>query len=277
MNKTEHYQLNQWDAEDRILRADFNADNAAIEVGMKANADAIAAETSARTAADTAIRTDFAAADTAIRSEFAAADTKIRTDFAAADTTIKNSVTTETTNRKSADTAIRKEFAAADEVLRSENMMVLLSSTTTTTAATQINVSVSSLALDSYSKILIIPDIGLASVSDTLRMRINKLTSAVYYRGSTVSSSVKDFAGLLLPAFGHSTKTLNGGTEISMQLGGDTICGWITSYGPGANYDSVFGLSSATLAPSAISTINFYATSGNSLVAGSKIRIYGVK
>lgn len=274
MNKTEHYQLNQWDAEDRILRADFNADNAAIEAGMKANADAIAAETSARTAANTAIRTDFAAADTKIRTDFAAADTKIRTDFAAADTTIKNSVTTETTNRKSADTAIRKEFAAADEVLRSENMMVLLSSTTTTASASQINVSVSSLDLDSYSKILIIPSIGLASVSDTLRMRINKLTSAIYYPGT---STAKEFAGTFSPAFGHSSKTSNGCTEISMQLGGENICGRIVSYAPGTSYTSVFGVLAAKVAPSAISTINFYATSGNSLVAGSKIRIYGVK
>ena len=34
MTKTETYQLNQWDPEDRILRSDFNADNAAIEEVM---------------------------------------------------------------------------------------------------------------------------------------------------------------------------------------------------------------------------------------------------
>lgn len=31
MNKTEHFGLNQWDGTDRILRADFNADNATID------------------------------------------------------------------------------------------------------------------------------------------------------------------------------------------------------------------------------------------------------
>ena len=45
MTKTEHYQLNQWDAVDPIRREDFNADNAAIDAVLsgKADADALAA------------------------------------------------------------------------------------------------------------------------------------------------------------------------------------------------------------------------------------------
>lgn len=34
MTKTEHYQLNQWDAGDRVLRTDFNADNAALDAAL---------------------------------------------------------------------------------------------------------------------------------------------------------------------------------------------------------------------------------------------------
>ena len=34
MRKTEHYQLNQWDAEDAIQRTDFNADNEKIEAAL---------------------------------------------------------------------------------------------------------------------------------------------------------------------------------------------------------------------------------------------------
>ena len=37
MTKTEHYQLNQWDASDRVLIADFNADNAKIDAALAAN------------------------------------------------------------------------------------------------------------------------------------------------------------------------------------------------------------------------------------------------
>ena len=36
MNKTPNYQLNQWGAEDRVLRTDFNADNAKIDAAIKA-------------------------------------------------------------------------------------------------------------------------------------------------------------------------------------------------------------------------------------------------
>jgi hypothetical protein len=37
LKKTQNYQLNQWDASDRILREDFNADNAKIDAAMEAN------------------------------------------------------------------------------------------------------------------------------------------------------------------------------------------------------------------------------------------------
>ena len=40
MQKTTNYQLNQWDAEDRVTREDFNADNAKIDAAIKAVADA---------------------------------------------------------------------------------------------------------------------------------------------------------------------------------------------------------------------------------------------
>lgn len=46
MNYTTNYQLSQWDAEDRVTRAAFNADNAAVDAALKANADAIAAAAS---------------------------------------------------------------------------------------------------------------------------------------------------------------------------------------------------------------------------------------
>ena len=42
MEQTSKYGLSQWDAEDRILREDFNADNAKIEAALEAQAAAIA-------------------------------------------------------------------------------------------------------------------------------------------------------------------------------------------------------------------------------------------
>ena len=43
MNYTQNYQLNQWEATDRVLRTDFNNDNAKIDAALKANADSVTA------------------------------------------------------------------------------------------------------------------------------------------------------------------------------------------------------------------------------------------
>ena len=63
---TTNYQLNQWEAGDKVLREEFNQDNAKIDAALKTNADAIAAEVSARTAAVTAEQQARTAADTAL-------------------------------------------------------------------------------------------------------------------------------------------------------------------------------------------------------------------
>ena len=52
-NHTTNYDLNQWEGTDKVLRAEFNVDNAKIDAALKANADAIAAEAAAREAAVT--------------------------------------------------------------------------------------------------------------------------------------------------------------------------------------------------------------------------------
>ena len=52
MNRTTNYQLNQWEASDRVLRTDFNSDNAKIDAAIKA-------ETDARTSAVSAINTQL--------------------------------------------------------------------------------------------------------------------------------------------------------------------------------------------------------------------------
>ncbi len=41
-NYTEHYQLNQWEAEDAVRRVDFNADNAKIDAALAGKASAAA-------------------------------------------------------------------------------------------------------------------------------------------------------------------------------------------------------------------------------------------
>ena len=42
MKQTSHFQLNQYEASDRILHGDFNSDNAKIDAALKAHADILA-------------------------------------------------------------------------------------------------------------------------------------------------------------------------------------------------------------------------------------------
>lgn len=60
LNTTGNYQLNQWDGSDRILRTDFNADNAKIDAAIKANATAINAESILRNGAISSLTNQLA-------------------------------------------------------------------------------------------------------------------------------------------------------------------------------------------------------------------------
>ena len=53
-NQTPNYKLSQWERADKVQMEDFNADNAKIDVALKAQDSALAAEASARQSADAA-------------------------------------------------------------------------------------------------------------------------------------------------------------------------------------------------------------------------------
>nr|WP_326127447.1 hypothetical protein [uncultured Oscillibacter sp.] len=59
MNQTTNYQLSQWDREDRILRENFNADNAKIDAALKAEAEARQAADDALTGEISLLKTRF--------------------------------------------------------------------------------------------------------------------------------------------------------------------------------------------------------------------------
>ena len=94
MNKTTHYQLNQWDPEDRIMRSDFNADNAAIEVALYENAQAAAAEEAARKSADAAETETRASQDAAIRAELSTAVAEAKNEAASANAAVQSQLST---------------------------------------------------------------------------------------------------------------------------------------------------------------------------------------
>ena len=59
---TANYQLNQWEAEDKVLRTEFNEDNQKIDAALKTNADAVTALSAALAGkADTGALSEVAA------------------------------------------------------------------------------------------------------------------------------------------------------------------------------------------------------------------------
>ncbi len=259
MNKTTHYQLCQWDAEDRILRLDFNADNAALDTALKQLADALNAESSARSATDQSLRSDFTAADATIRSEFSAADTKLRTDFTAA------------------DTKLRTDLTAADTQLRSENMLVKLADITTTSAAGQVNVPLSSYNPSAYTRLVALVDLKCES-SARCMIRVNGL-SASYGFNNNAGMSAAGWVSVL-GTTDQNALLRNGVGEITLYQGNGYIC---------IRAESMLGsttnqTNTACVAASSLTQLNLIGqTYGQSdvgskqILAGSRIRVYGWK
>ena len=61
LNQTNNYQLSQWDSDDRILRTDFNADNAKVDAALADQAAAIREEADTRNSAISNLSSQIAA------------------------------------------------------------------------------------------------------------------------------------------------------------------------------------------------------------------------
>ncbi len=115
-NQTQHYQLSQWEASDKVERLDFNADNARIDGALHTLAGQVAskAESSAVSALTSLVN--------------AKAD--------------QSALTAEQVARQSADNAEKAAREAADTALRNENCWIKLAETVLTQAASEVIMSV---------------------------------------------------------------------------------------------------------------------------------------
>lgn len=103
MQQTANYQLNQWDGEDRIMRVDFNSDNAKIDAALEKNATALSQATSTLEAALETERQARASGDTAANQATASAREELL-----------NAIASEQSARTSGDAAVLRRIAAAD-------------------------------------------------------------------------------------------------------------------------------------------------------------------
>ena len=203
MNKTEHYQLNQWDPEDRILRTEFNADNAAIETALKENAETIAAEAAARANADSAIHGELAAAIQDAKNTAAAAMAAEQSARAGEDAAIRNELAGEANTRYAQDTAIRQEFAAADAYVAAQNCMVKLAEITTSATVAQVDVNVAGLNLTQYREVIIYPEFTFVSSStNRVTVHLNNIASG-YILGT---NNAANYLAAVYPVAGADDK-----------------------------------------------------------------------
>lgn len=137
MNYTENYRLNQWDPEDRILREDFNRDNANVESGLTTLKQGLKTETQSREAAVSAARQEATQAVNAAKQEASQA-------LAAATGALESS--------KADKTALAQLQAIVDAM-----PFVKLREVTVGQTANQVDVDVSDIHLEDYAYIQVVP------------------------------------------------------------------------------------------------------------------------
>ena len=78
MTKTEHYQLNQWDAADQVKRTDFNEDNAKLDAALAGLSSSKADSTSVNAALEELRATDAAKANSSsVNSQFSTVNSRL--------------------------------------------------------------------------------------------------------------------------------------------------------------------------------------------------------
>ena len=169
MEKTTHYELNQWAGEDRIMRVDFNADNEKLDAALYQLSQA---QTAQGTALDTE-RRNREAQDTAIRQEM---------------------------SQQAA--AIRSELAAGDAAVEAANSLIRLARIVTEQDAAQVDVNISGYDLSKYAELILVPYVR--SDASIIYVRVNNLSDNIYqdFRGdhSTVLTFFYDYDyGYVLP------------------------------------------------------------------------------
>ena len=181
MEKTSQYQLNQWDAGDRILREDFNRDNANVEAGLVALGQRVTAEQTARAQAVTAEQT--------------------------ARTQAINTAKSQLENSKADKTALSALTDRVDAL-----PFVKLRSITTSAAVNQIDVDMSGIDLRQYAFLLVVPQLSCGESG--VQVRINGVSDHWYYRDNSTRNYLVSFISVS-EEYNYSLKLMGLGESIN--------------------------------------------------------------
>ena len=247
MQQTNHYQLNQWDLEDRVLMADFNNDNTKIETALHGLAEQAAG------------KADAAALAAAVSRVTALEDGK-------AD---KTALSAEQTARQNADNAEKAAREAAVAALRNENCWVKLSDETLDTAASSYTWAITSPA--DYAQLRCV-----FTMACTGNVVFNVQNGAVLNKVDTGMGTDKMTACLLL---GFPSPCAGGQIRLS-PLGGSgnaLIRYEFASIAENGRFFCPNGyLATAELACHQISSVKLFSEDG-AFSAGSRFLLYGLK
>jgi len=259
VNKTNPYQLNQWEPTDRILREDFNRDNVNLENALVGLGAAVTAEAAARAEAVAAAKNE---ANAAVSAEANARASAINSAVSQINGTIG-----QINNTKANQTALNAVSARVDAM-----PFVKLKSITTSAAAAQVNVDVSDIRLSDYAYWLIVP--ALSAGSSMIGLRFNDYTVNYIYNGNS--------GGYIAQFSGAVDITPNGGTAAELKLmtyGTNHHIMCLGAYNQYGKHTAVAGyIPNIRMSAATLTTLNFVSiTSGTNIAAGGKISIYGVK
>ena len=268
MQQTANYQLNQWDGEDRIMRVDFNSDNAKIDAALQQNAAALSQATAdlqsaleterqARASGDTAAsaKQELLNAISAEQSARSSGDTAIRGEFAAA------------------DAAIRQEFAAADAAVSAACPIFKIQSIVTSQAATQIDLDLRDASYRNLAFLLLIPQVNTAS--STVYLRVNGISANNYYVGSTLRS----FLSYFNPCNPTGNKPGYAICRLALYTNIISCVTQNVSYdGGGLEFYTSGAIVNPNIAKtSALQTLNVVTEDGGLIDAGSRFTLYGMR
>ncbi len=242
MNYTENYRLNQWDAEDRILREDFNRDNANVESGLTALKKGLETETQERKTAVTAAKQE---ASQALTSAVGALESS-----------------------KADKTALAQLQAQVDGM----PFVKLQEITVSQGGVNQIDVDVSQIQWQQYAYVLfrvklLMEDGGL------IRLLVNGQTDYVYESGDRSQQYLQRFRGTSLSGVGFQS------VQIQFMEERGYMTTLQTSVDGNSGSGEVVGgiLDPLKISALQVQTLNFVAESEDTLAQNGKIYIYGVK
>ena len=252
MTKTEHYQLNQWDATDQVKRTDFNEDNAKIEAAL-AGLESGKAESASVNAAINQLQAAVAAkADSA---------------------SVTSSVNT---------------LTAQVEELAGDLRQVKLLEYTTPSSASQINLNLSGIDLSQYLELIIYFTANttketVSGVKQKLWMRFNGSADiTMYYEGWSGTAKQIDLG----PASPSAT-TFGEGVVRELHLNlmlADSLPGYCLLMGrDGNDHDppasAQYGFTTRTdVNPSNLTALNFLLSDDTyPFAAGAKFYVLGVR